>query len=82
MTKPDCVTGAWKYATTLMVTGGAYAQDATTNMFLCAAYKITQKLEAQRKKNEKFPPQCSPKKGKINDCYPEILVQKTCINIP
>lgn len=63
MTKPDCVTGAWKYATTLMVTGGAYAQDATTNMFLCAAYKITQKLEAQRKKKRKIPPTMQSKKG-------------------
>lgn len=47
MAELDCVTGAQKYAVTLMVTRGAYAQDETTYMFVCATSKITQKLDAQ-----------------------------------
>lgn len=34
-----------------------------------------------RIKKREIPPHCSPKRGEINDCYPE-TARQTCINIP
>lgn len=49
----------------------AYAKDATTYIFVCAARENTQNLDAQ-----------NLKKGEIKDFYPDTLMQKTCFNIP
>lgn len=49
----------------------AYAKDATTYIFVCAARENTQNLDAQ-----------NLKRGGIKDFYPDTLMQKTCFNIP
>lgn len=52
------------------------------NLHVCLCCKQDHaKVRCKEFKNERNPPHCSPKRGKIDDCYPE-TAQKTCINIP